>query len=1123
MTLTQLKALVGAYQHAPCSRVLINGTAVEALGIDIDMGYDTVSAAATITLATVPSWLAFRQSCEIRLGYDGHLEAVTFWGIIEDDGRGYFPFTNEIKAVGRLRLAQYDYPSEVSYTAQTDTVIVNDLLERAGITSGQRNVTGEGATFGVAEDVVLREGEPTWSLINRLDQVTGYKTWDNPDGVVQRRLISGIPTASASWTYTEGTNVLSIDRSRSSSAVRNKVVVNGLPLYDGTYAHEIRQADSAYVPDPPRYYAMQFSDDLIEDQDYAGTVGSRLMLRYNRLKDEIDLEVPGNPLVHPGDTIGVVSDRVGITASNYWLKHIRHRYDASGFTTRLTLEGGLGDAGYDPELDPVAAFTWACDRETLDLSGTATAVYTLTCDGSPSYDPDGEPGALNYSWSNNQNATGGTAVTYSTYFTAAQIGGTATVSLTVTDADANTDTLTQTITGGTANTLARTLYVAGGASAYATPDGGAAWREYAPAGDTIISTPEGAAIDGSTSYSYFGGQGGALYYTADALATTPLVHHSFGSPIECIWINETNRDRVAVGLYNGQIHATGDASAGTAATWAQLKSYANPVYWVAESPLQDGQYWVCTGNELRISFDGLATDAAYATFPAGTARHIANSFMGNFVNAFVPSGGTPVRDDADQAYGLAGTLSALWGCATHHLYDDRLWYAGGTGHWYERGPGSASFAYVSSIPDTAGTACGTVNHMVRDPGNQNVTYVAAEDGLFKTWDGGLTFARMLNLTAAGKRGLQVGVGSLRLSVKSGRFVWVCGVDGSTNPVVAYTTNVWEVSPTWALAGTGLPASAGAARDIRPFHDGAGAYVIANNAVYRLATLAGAWSKVLDQTIFEAALGSALTTFELSYIDAHDANFVVAQVTDTGVSPRVAYVAHSHDGGATWTAVLAYTYQHTAYNLRGGLWLDRANADLIRFHVAYGNLPYVKVIYSDDGGHTWTASAASGSTSSGYQRFLLSPANGSVFYVGTNFDNTQYSANKGATWAAQGAAGYYGAAGDVNDAAFCLARNSAHAWYRTLDAAATWQEVLSVGTNSNATGGDIWGNRYYYMGFNVADAGQATAQVHTSDETSGYTTTTNRTGNLASLMLNFGGFSGDGALVNYRALVVDRGV
>ena len=281
----------------------------------------------------------------------------------------------------------------------------------------------------------------------------------------------------------------------------------------------------------------------------------------------------------------------------------------------------------------------------------------------------------------------------------------------------------------------------------------------------MISTPEG----GDITFTLFGTDAGELYYASHGLLEmTPHLVHTFPDDVKCVWINETDRDRCVVGLADGTVWATTDASLVETSTWTELAEFAAPIEWVAESPEQIGQYWVCSGRYLYVSFDNLATSFALATFPEGsTSRKISNSYFGNFVCASVPEGESPVRwADGDQALVMPVLATPIEDvrAITHHLYQPITWFCDVLGRFC-RVDSDLSVTLVSTITDTFATI-GNVNHMIRDTVNQAVIYVACDNGLLKTYDGGLSWVMLRDYSTAGDTGHMVGVGSLALPVST---------------------------------------------------------------------------------------------------------------------------------------------------------------------------------------------------------------------------------------------------------------------------------------------------------------------------------------------------------------------
>lgn len=746
-----LSASIAAFAAAATGEVFVNGRRMTSVvSIATDTGFDSVASSATVVLATDPGGIDHRQEMEVRLGWDGRTQTV--WkGIVEatEPRFGADGFQLVITGAGQLSKALLRYWDEVTYTGVADEAIVDDLLTNAGV--GARSIQGDGEVLGVVRDVIQAFGTSPWDLINEIDQVFGYKTWDGPDGVVRRRKISGTPSANPSKTYTQGVDIFSVGRPRTVRGISNAVQVTGLAQVSFTPV-STRLALNPLVPTPPTYVMFEFQSDLIETGALADEVSDRILIEVNRMLEQVMLETKGDPRRQPGETVKVVSTKLDLSSgANFWVRHVHHEFGPGGFTTTLTLEGGVGSSGPLANVPPEAIFTYLVTRETYLVSGTPTDMWTVTCDGSASFDPDGVDGSIaTYAWANNKNSDTGSAVTYATAFTAAQMAAAPTITLTVTDALGATGALTQEITAPTNTTLVRDLYIAAGSRAEATSDGGKTWQTWTPGAGTVVSTP---TIAGQT-HSYFGLSDGKLYRTDNYLGTAPTLVHDFGSQVNCIWIHERNADRVTVGLANGQVHNTTNASALGSSTWNLLKTYGAAVLDVVESGAVAGQYRVSTGDSIRITYDEFVSDAALITWSGGTARQIIPSIVG------LPGKGTatgtgPVKSEDGTTYTYATTAPTDVHAGTHHIRQAALLVVDRTGKVWTTADGGTVFTNVATLP-----ASDPANRAIRDGDNQMVFYVAADDGAYKTFDGGVTWKLLRDYAGGSLFGRQIGYGAM---------------------------------------------------------------------------------------------------------------------------------------------------------------------------------------------------------------------------------------------------------------------------------------------------------------------------------------------------------------------------
>lgn len=737
----------------PQAAVYLDGRPLGAIvpQIRVAGGFDVVSAAATITLDAIPGWIRKRVDVRVELGYVGQLLVPVFnRGFVEDDGRrNNGAVSNTIGAAGVLKNAQYQQKQNLSFSSQGARAIRASLLAAAGITD--YDDSGDDSTLGTVKALTLKRGQAPIDLISRINQCLGDKIYDTPSGRPQCRSITGIPTAGAAFTYREADgNILDIDYPTTIRGTHNGVHVQGMPLEDGSTPNAYREATNPLLGD--RIVVYEFNGgEIYQSQALVDAGALRLMGEVNREIVEVRVKVPGNPYLQPGITIGLEAPSVGLGLSNWWLMHYEHDWRAEQAISEMVLWGGLGDAGYSVDCGPHAQFTYKVERFTYEVLGVPTAMYLVTCDGTPSWDPDDPPDTLTFGWVNNKNADTESGPYYGTAFTPAEALDPVkpTITLTVTDPDGNTDSQTQEIDFGIP-ALYRELYIAAQASAYATPDGGATWNDWAPGGGVTVTATPRRNGDG---WGVFGCSNGDLVYTADYLATAPTTLHNFGAQIAAIWLNEVDANRCLVALVSGKVMLSNNLSLLASSTWAEIKSYGEAVRWIAEDPFNRGQIWTCVGADLRLTFDEFVSEAVRATFTGGTAARFQGSPFGNVA---VGAAAEPCRDDTGAAHPypvLAPVVSDVRAVA-HHIRIDRIWSADYSGRFFEKAVGDPAWTHVCDW------AVGNVHDIMADGDEPTILYVGSDDGVYLSFDEGRTLALMLDLTGAGLAAVQLGYGGL---------------------------------------------------------------------------------------------------------------------------------------------------------------------------------------------------------------------------------------------------------------------------------------------------------------------------------------------------------------------------
>jgi len=548
---------------------------------------------------------------------------TVFKGFVEQDKRET-AVTPYFIAVGNMKRTQYQHNGALTYASQTDTAIATALLTAAGVP--QFDVQGAGTSLATVKALALRDGQPAFTLLNTVDQTMGYITADNPGGAVRRTPYTIIPAAHGAWSYS--TNIVSIKRRRSIRGVHNHVRVVGIQSYGATT--EIAPADSAY----------EFRSEAVQGNTLAGTVATRILHEVNRQIDEVVVTIPGNPYLSSGMTITITNADVGLdSATPYLIRHVVHDYDATGLVDTVYLEGGPASDGYAATVAPHAEFTFTVLKTT---DSGSVVHYAISCDASASWDADSAPDSLTYAWTDNK-STSGTGKYFTLNLIVADLSPIPTITLTVTDTDALTDAVTQAIdiAGGGVDIALRALYVAASSQAEATADG-TTWHTWAPGSGTVISTAQN-----SPNYGLFGLSDGKLYHTADYLATSPTLVHTFWAAVNAMWINENTPNRVTVGLADGALYQCTDVSLLGSSSWSLIQTYSAAVKWVVENA-DASQIWVCSGIYVYVNHVVQAT-------AFDTTNALAMSYFGNYacIN-YTGAGGAGVQDPTSYGNLLGG-------------------------------------------------------------------------------------------------------------------------------------------------------------------------------------------------------------------------------------------------------------------------------------------------------------------------------------------------------------------------------------------------------------------------------------------------------------------------------------
>lgn len=754
----------------------------------VEMGYDMATPTANFTVAqTTPPFWESGDIVRIDMGYGGAggVMLMVFGGEIEVDDRKYSPRLITVQAAGFSKKLTRPYGNTAipvdgvpapafSYNSQTDTQIWNDLMRRAGVPLYAAG-DGDAITYATQKAYDVAVGTKLGDVVSKLDASSknGQRTFEIA-GRVLRGKVLGVPSVNVAWHYAEGVRgltapflpIIDITRNVSDKDIQNQVVVTGVANTSSTDTTSAPVTASVQAVNDKLgkdgdggdiYVPHTLSSDFLETRDQCTDVAKRYMIELNKETDDLTMKVALNPSIFPGQSVGIISSKMDLAGERpYWVRHVSHDVDASGGFTNLHLEGGAGPTGYLIGLPPVANFEMFVTSEAFEVGGVMGMWYTVTADGTTSYDPDGF--IASYAWSSSTGGSGSGPI-FTQRFSQAQWDDPATtITLTVTDGDTDpTGPHHNTLVQGVAAALAGDqppvdgLYVAAGAQADASADGGLTWGTWvADSGARVISVTRL-----SPGLAYFGLDDGRLLLTQDHLETSPTVAHAWVSrQITAVAVSEVDNNIVVVGMDNGDVWMTYDAFA----TPPILKrNFSWPIKWINGSIEQLTQWRVATGSYVWITYDDFVSVGTLAT----QANKVTQIELSNFANynvedvdarVKVEGGGTTVAWPALSPAPVHASLA-------HFLRTDELMAIDDQGRAFVKAPGATAFTPITSPAGGEGFA------LMAGRTNPKAFYAGTADGLYKSYDAGLTWYRVRNYTGTGLDAIEIGLDSEPVAIR----------------------------------------------------------------------------------------------------------------------------------------------------------------------------------------------------------------------------------------------------------------------------------------------------------------------------------------------------------------------
>lgn len=403
--------------------------------------------------------------------------------------------------------------------------------------------------------------------------------------------------------------VINISDDEDEDQVKKEVIVRGATL-PGTDAegNEIQtqitatrftESDDLVLGDRS-LYSMIYTSELIQVQSVADEVAQRLVDKYHRVLQTIEVEIPFDPRIDIAQTVTIDDPEVTGLGGNWWIRGYSHSLGENNATTQLSLYGGdqSGTASIAP---PQADFTFRIERELI-----GNAIHAIVTFFDASSDQDGW--IVDYHWVDDYaggvNDVQGADFRAVTFAYDPTVDPSVNMTLTVTDNDGNETSITKAIDTTENNEEAYTPVIscAAGNICMVTFDGGLSWQD--------IATPDGDARATALTYDpdnmddemivLFGTTTGRIYRSIDGMATLVLVHDEGSAhPIVSMKANEMIRDELWALTSTGRVLRSNDWGA----TWAlRTDLVLNPPGRFADSPLAGTPLSVLPCNAIAIGY-----------------------------------------------------------------------------------------------------------------------------------------------------------------------------------------------------------------------------------------------------------------------------------------------------------------------------------------------------------------------------------------------------------------------------------------------------------------------------------------------------------------------------------------
>lgn len=599
------------------------------------------------------------------------------------------------------------------------------LLNAAGIVDSLIDtIYDPGANYVLAPvyDIILLPTENARQLWDELMAFGGTAAFVTPSGRVRVVDASGVPMDYSGTIYAEGATGTELGLFDAGISIEGNETVVSVFTATGPKRPDGAVPDGTYtasgVVGKPGGGSFRFA----QSDTVCQAIAARELSRQARARRSIWIDAPLNPNVLPGDTVLIRLPRIGLaTNTPAYVLESATKADA-GMRLIVSIGPSLVD-GYSSSIaPPVVDFAMTVEHQLVTLSGVPVASYLVQCQDT-SYDRAG------YSIDSRSWAVTGTGASPTSssdlapIFLLTDLTG-AEITLAVDSASGESGSVTRSPEANDIQVVTRLVSVAARADGWQVLADLSGWRTFTGAADCTAVPPfnESGPL-------WAGFADGAIYKSADALATAPALSTTLAAGVACLFVNEGDYNHILAGAGTILSRTT---NGGT--SWAVVKNFTpDTITDCQSSPSNPGEMRVTAGASEWLTFDGGVTWAAAITGDVGEALMIATAPWGHAVS-------------------FGGVGAEVDGAV--------LFEEGHVVNWAGIAPGDLPVDGLLSITPLlteAGFIAGENDDLVRDGSVEGLMFSAGGGWLYKLlWDGSAFQASLLAPVAPSGPGKIVG-------------------------------------------------------------------------------------------------------------------------------------------------------------------------------------------------------------------------------------------------------------------------------------------------------------------------------------------------------------------------------